>query len=84
MTPNKEALFGLSFSIAVAESLMAQEPAKHTLRYRQLSKVVKVCMETLDCYPGELDAAYMDHAARVFDTLQQQTIEGLQASGISG
>ena len=29
-----------------------------------------------DCYPGELDAAYMDHAAKVFDTLQAQTIAG--------
>ena len=77
MTPNKEALFGLSFSIAVAEALMAQEPAKHTRRHRQLEKVVRVCMETLDCYPGEIDAAYLDHASRVFDTLQQQTIGGI-------
>lgn len=84
MTPNKEALFGLSFSIAVAEALMAQEPAKHTRRHRQLEKVVRVCMETLDCYPGEIDAAYMDHAAKVFDTLQAQTIAGPQVSGFSG
>lgn len=76
MTPNKEALFGLSFSIAVAESLMAQEPAKHTRRHRQLERVVKTCMEAIDMYPGELDAAYMDHAVKVFDTLQAQTIAG--------
>lgn len=80
MKADKEALFGLSYAVAVAEALMAREPAKHTRRYRHLDKVVSACMSAMDCYPGEIDAQYLDLAAGVFDTLQAQTVRGLEVN----
>lgn len=75
--PNKEAAFGLSFALAVAESLRKQEPAPHTRRARALARLIDDCNAALALYPGQIDARYIDLAAQVFETLEKQAAAGL-------
>lgn len=73
---DKDAMFGLSYCLAVIEHLQKREPVKHSRRTRKLSDVHTRLMELMDLYPGDVPADMVERAAQVFDVMDEKLKEG--------
>lgn len=49
---NHRAIFGLSYCLAIMDDLKRQEPAIHTRRYRELTRMEIDVVRLLDTYPS--------------------------------
>ena len=72
MIADKDAMFGLSYCLAVIEHLQKREMVKHSRRTRKLVDVHGRLMELMDLYPGDVPADMVEHAAQVFDVMDER------------
>ena len=73
---DKDAMFGLSYCLAVIEHLQKREMVKHSRRTRKLSDVHTRLMELMDLYPGDVPTDMVERAAQVFDVMDERLRNG--------
>lgn len=69
---NHRAIFGLSYCLAIMDDLKRQEPATHTRRYRDLTRMEGDVVRLLDTYPSPPilpGTALHGLACQVFDVM---------------
>ena len=75
---NIKAAVLLSNVIGGLEMIRTGEPAKHTFRYKEVTKVIKEVVKLLDHFPSSWSHDLVDLGNRVFDNIDEKLVAAIE------